>query len=55
MQKVGREKAIKYSLANEAESEGIIPEMRALHGNSWQALSYKNWTVKIMEPVKKPN
>jgi uncharacterized protein (DUF885 family) len=51
--KVGREQAIQYSLANEAESEAsIIPEIElAIPG----PLSYKIGQLKIMELRKSRN
>ena len=45
-----REEAIKYSLANEAESEdSIISEIERYMANPGQALSYKVGQLKIME------
>ncbi|SHL62313.1 DUF885 domain-containing protein [Flavobacterium xanthum] len=49
-----REQAIKYSLANEAESEAsIIPEIERYMAIPGQALSYKIGQLKIMELRKK--
>jgi uncharacterized protein (DUF885 family) len=49
-----REKAIKYSLANEAESEAsIIPEIERYMAIPGQALSYKIGQLKIIELRKK--
>ena len=49
-----REEAIKYSLANEAESEAsIIPEIERYMAIPGQALSYKIGQLKIMELRKK--
>ena len=49
-----REKAIQYSLANEAESEAsIIPEIERYMAIPGQALSYKIGQLKIMELRKK--
>lgn len=45
-----REKAIQYSLENEAESEaGIISEIERYMANPGQALSYKIGQLKIRE------
>jgi uncharacterized protein (DUF885 family) len=45
-----REKAIQYSLDNEAESEeGIVSEIERYMANPGQALSYKMGQLKIME------
>ena len=45
-----REKAIQYSLDNEAESEaGIISEIERYMANPGQALSYKIGQLKIRE------
>jgi len=45
-----RERAIKYSLKNEAESEaGIISEIERYMANPGQALSYKIGQLKILE------
>ncbi|MFV8331995.1 DUF885 domain-containing protein [Flavobacterium sp. GSP14] len=49
-----REKAIQFSLANEAESEAsIIPEIERYMAIPGQALSYKIGQLKIMELRKK--
>lgn len=49
-----REQAIKYSLANEAESEAsIIPEIERYMAIPGQALSYKIGQLKIIELRKK--
>lgn len=49
-----REQAIKYSLANEAESEAsIIPEIERYMAIPGQALSYKIGQLKILELRKK--
>ena len=49
-----REKAIQYSLDNEAESEaGIISEIERYMANPGQALSYKIGQLKIQELRKK--
>lgn len=49
-----REEAIKYSLANEAESEAsIIPEIERYMAIPGQALSYKIGQLKILELRKK--
>ncbi|SEF45766.1 DUF885 domain-containing protein [Flavobacterium urumqiense] len=49
-----RERAIQYSLANEAESEAsIIPEIERYMAIPGQALSYKIGQLKIMELRKK--
>jgi uncharacterized protein (DUF885 family) len=49
-----REQAIKYSLANEAESESsIIPEIERYMAIPGQALSYKIGQLKIIELCKK--
>lgn len=49
-----REQAIKYSLANEAESESsIIPEIERYMAIPGQALSYKIGQLKIIELRKK--
>jgi uncharacterized protein (DUF885 family) len=46
MLKVGREKAIQFSLANEAESEEYYPEIERYMAIPGQALSYKIGQLK---------